>query len=70
MFVILSFISEIEESSPCQRADWQKKKETLQKEDDSIQDSEHEEPAFPFLGCRRNLDFSHHITCHQLRDDE
>ena len=69
MLVISSFISEIEESFPCQRADWQKKKETLQKEDDSIQDSEHEEPAFPFLGCR-NLDFSHHITCHQLPDDE
>ena len=65
----MSFISGIEESFPCQKADWQKKKVTFQKEGDSIQDSEREEPVFPFLGYR-NLDFSHHITCHQLPDDE
>ena len=65
----MSFIPGIEESFPCQKADWQKKKVTFQKKGDSIQDSEREEPVFPFLGSR-NLDFSHHTTCHQLPDDE
>ena len=65
----MSLISAIEESFPCQKAGWQKKKVTFQKEGDSIQDSEREELVFPFLGYR-NLDFFHHITCHQLPDDE
>ena len=65
----MCFISEIEESFPCPKADWQKTKVAFQKKGDSIQDSEHEEPVLPFLGSR-NLDFSHHITCHQLMDDE
>ena len=65
----MSLISAIEESFPCQKAGWQKKKVTFQKEGDLIQDSEREEPVFPFLGYR-NLDFFHHITCHQLPHDE
>ena len=65
----MSLISAIEESFPCQKAGWQKKKVTFQKEGDLIQDSEREELVFPFSGYR-NLDFFHHITCHQLPDDE
>ena len=65
----MSFIPAIEESFPCQKAGWQKKKVTFQKEGDLIQDSEREELVFPFSGYQ-NLDFFHHITCHQLPDDE
>ena len=65
----MCFISGIEESFPCQKVAWQKKKVAFQKKGDSIQDSKREEPAFPFL-VSRNWDFSHHITCHQLPDDE
>ena len=65
----MALISAIEESFPCQKAGWQKKKVTFQKEGDLIQDSEREELVFPFSGYR-NLDFFHHITCHQLPDDE
>jgi len=65
----MCFISGIEESLPYQKADWPKKKVAFQKKGALIQDSEHAEPAFPFL-CSQNLDFSHHITCHQLLDDE
>ena len=65
----MCFISGIEESLPYQKADWQKKKVAFQKKGASIQGSEHAEPAFPFL-LSRNLDFSHHIACHQLPDDE
>ena len=65
----MCFISGFEESLPYQKADWQKKKVAFQKKGDSIQDSEHEEPVFSFL-VPQDLDFSHHITCHQLRDDE
>ena len=53
----MCFISGIEESFPCQKAGWQKKKVAFQKKGDSIQDSEREEPVFPFSGFR-NLDFS------------
>ena len=65
----MCFIYGIGESFPCQKADWQKKKAMFQKKGDSIQDSGRVEPVSPFL-VSQNLDFSHHITCHQLPDDE